>query len=67
VFFRCRLSGNLSGASQIYEKLLEVGKAKKACTVCDRHLNDREMVVFEKFVRLFLPTVRERTYSQMNS
>ena len=49
---RCRLSGNLSGASQIYEKLLDVGKAKKVCTVCDRHLNDREMVVFEKFVRL---------------
>ncbi|KIM89254.1 hypothetical protein PILCRDRAFT_218441 [Piloderma croceum F 1598] len=48
---RKELSGNLSGASQIYEKLLDVGKAKKVCTVCDRHLNDREMVVFEKFLR----------------
>jgi hypothetical protein len=64
---RCRLSGNLSGASQIYEKLLDEGKAKKVCTVCDRHLNDREMVVFEKFVRLFLRTVWKGTYSQMTS
>lgn len=40
--------------SQIYEKLLSVGKAKKTCTVCNRHLNDQEMVVFEKFVRFVL-------------
>jgi DNA repair protein RAD50 len=52
VLFLRRLSGNLSGASGIYEKLLKDGKAKKACTVCDRHLDDQEMVVFEKFVCL---------------
>ena len=53
MLFLRRLSGNLSGASGIYEKLLKDGKAKKACTVCDRHLNAQEMVVFEKYVMSF--------------
>jgi hypothetical protein len=39
------------GASQIYERLLRTGKAKKTCTACNRHLNDGEMVVFERYVR----------------
>lgn len=38
------------GAGQVYEALLHVGKQKKACTVCNRHMNAQELAVFEKYV-----------------
>jgi DNA repair protein RAD50 len=38
------------GTSTIYESLLRVGKQKKLCTACNRHLDDHEMIVFEKYV-----------------
>ena len=50
---RCyRDSGAILGANQIYETLLQTGKAKKVCTACNRHLNSQEMAVFENYVRL---------------
>ncbi|KAH7924955.1 hypothetical protein BV22DRAFT_469854 [Leucogyrophana mollusca] len=41
---------NKSGISHVYEALLKAGKAKKTCTACNRHLDDAELVVFEKFL-----------------
>lgn len=46
-----RQVGSLSGGSAVYESLLRVGKQKKLCTACNRHLSDQELVVFEKYVR----------------
>ncbi|KAG5639217.1 hypothetical protein H0H81_005696 [Sphagnurus paluster] len=48
---RKQLDGNLSGGSAIYESLLRTGKQKKLCTACNRHLNDQEFVVFEKYLQ----------------
>jgi DNA repair protein RAD50 len=45
----------LAGGSAVYEGLLRVGKQKKLCTACNRHLNDEELVVFEKYVRALVP------------
>ncbi|KAG6818307.1 hypothetical protein H0H93_006082, partial [Arthromyces matolae] len=43
--------GHLSGGTTIYESLLNTGKQKRKCTACDRHLNDEEFVVFEKYMQ----------------
>ncbi|KAJ7784558.1 hypothetical protein B0H16DRAFT_1492970 [Mycena metata] len=40
-----------SGSSQVYEGLLRAGKQKKVCTTCNRHMDDHEMVVFEKYLK----------------
>ncbi|KAF5382729.1 hypothetical protein D9615_002851 [Tricholomella constricta] len=48
---RKQLDGNLSGGSAIYESLLRTGKQKKLCTACNRHLNDQEFIVFEKYLQ----------------
>lgn len=56
VFFS-RLGGSLSGGSAIYDSLLRVGKQKKLCTVCDRHLSDQELVVFEKHVGFLISEI----------
>ncbi|GLB38321.1 putative repair protein [Lyophyllum shimeji] len=48
---RKQMHGHLSGGSAIYESLLRVGKQKKLCTACNRHLSDDELVVFEKYMQ----------------
>lgn len=48
---RKTLGGSLAGGSAVYESLLRVGKQKKLCTACNRHLNDQELVVFEKYLQ----------------
>ena len=45
------LAGTMLGTSSVYKSLLKAGQQKKSCTVCNRHLSDQEMVVFEKYVR----------------
>ncbi|GJJ13191.1 hypothetical protein Clacol_007442 [Clathrus columnatus] len=42
----------VAGSSKVYESLLKQGRSKNLCTVCNRHLSDNEMIVFEKFVSL---------------
>ncbi|KAJ7044129.1 hypothetical protein C8F04DRAFT_1228961 [Mycena alexandri] len=49
-----------SGSSQVYEGLLRAGKQKKVCTTCNRHMDDHEMVVFEKYVG-HVPLALDRT------
>jgi DNA repair protein RAD50 len=46
--------GNMEGSSQVYEKLLKFGKEKHVCNACTRHMDDRELAVFERHVRHFL-------------
>ncbi|KAF9077821.1 hypothetical protein BDP27DRAFT_1413505 [Rhodocollybia butyracea] len=38
-------------AGKVYERLLMTGKQKKKCTACDRHMNDDEIRVFEKYLK----------------
>ncbi|KAJ7165382.1 hypothetical protein C8R46DRAFT_1035956 [Mycena filopes] len=38
------------GSSQVWEGLLRAGKQKKVCTTCNRHLDNHQMVVFEKIL-----------------
>ncbi|KAF7365212.1 DNA repair protein rad50 [Mycena venus] len=40
-----------AGSSSVYEHLLRVGKQKKVCTACNRHMDDHEVVVFEKYLK----------------
>ncbi|KAF8134783.1 AAA domain-containing protein [Mycena galopus ATCC 62051] len=40
-----------AGSSAVYEHLLRVGKQKKVCTACNRHMEDHEVVVFEKYLK----------------
>ncbi|KAF5385696.1 hypothetical protein D9757_005521 [Collybiopsis confluens] len=37
-----------SGASKVYEKLLDIGRQQKKCNACTRHMEDNELRVFEK-------------------
>lgn len=45
--------GNSEGLGRAYEGLLKSGLTKKTCSACNRHMNDSEMKVFEKFVSPF--------------
>ncbi|KAJ3995719.1 P-loop containing nucleoside triphosphate hydrolase protein [Lentinula boryana] len=40
-----------AGAATVYERLLTVGKQKKTCTACNRHMDDDELHVFEKYLK----------------
>ena len=44
------LAGNMLGTSSIYESLLSVGRRRKVCGACNRHLTDQEFLVFEEHV-----------------
>lgn len=45
---RKRIKG--AGMADVYEKLLQLGKTRKRCAACDRHMSGQEMAVFEKYV-----------------
>ncbi|KAL0961152.1 hypothetical protein HGRIS_006124 [Hohenbuehelia grisea] len=47
---RKQTTGTILGSKTIYENLLKVGQQKKVCSACNRHLNDRELVVFEQYI-----------------
>ena len=38
------------GTSSVYESLLSVGRRRKICGACNRHLTDQEFLVFEEHV-----------------
>ncbi|KAL4080977.1 P-loop containing nucleoside triphosphate hydrolase protein [Scleroderma citrinum] len=40
-----------AGMADVYEKLLQLGKTRKRCAACDRHMNDKEMAVFERYLQ----------------
>ncbi|KAJ7935649.1 hypothetical protein B0H13DRAFT_485765 [Mycena leptocephala] len=48
---RKSVAGATAGSSSVYEHLLKVGKQKKVCTACNRHMDDHEVVVFEKYLK----------------
>ncbi|KAJ6559188.1 hypothetical protein DFH09DRAFT_921753 [Mycena vulgaris] len=48
---RKTLAGSTTGSSSVYESLLRAGKQKKVCTACNRHMDDHELVVFEKYLK----------------
>lgn len=57
-------------AGKVYERLLMTGKQKKKCTACDRHMNDDEIRVFEKYVScspwlLFFPNSNRMSLIQL--
>ncbi|KIJ61135.1 hypothetical protein HYDPIDRAFT_31645 [Hydnomerulius pinastri MD-312] len=43
-------TSNKAGMAQVYENLLKAGKSKKTCQACNRHMDDKELAVFEKYV-----------------
>ena len=51
--------GGKAGMVEVYETLLKVGKAKKTCQACNRHMDARELAVFEKYVRFCLRRPRK--------
>ncbi|KAG6379376.1 P-loop containing nucleoside triphosphate hydrolase protein [Boletus reticuloceps] len=40
-----------AGMVEVYETFLKVGKAKKTCQACNRHMDDRELAVFDKYLK----------------
>ncbi|KAJ7780695.1 AAA domain-containing protein [Mycena maculata] len=40
-----------AGSSKVYDALLKIGKQKKVCTACNRHMDEHELVVFEKSLK----------------
>ncbi|KAJ7250863.1 AAA domain-containing protein [Mycena haematopus] len=40
-----------AGSSSVYDHMLRLGKQKKVCTACNRHMEDHEVVVFEKYLK----------------
>ncbi|KAJ4482060.1 hypothetical protein J3R30DRAFT_3286505 [Lentinula aciculospora] len=40
-----------AGAVNVYERLLQIGKQKKKCTACTRHMDDDELHIFEKSLK----------------
>jgi DNA repair protein RAD50 len=51
-----RTIGNSEGLSHAFESLLKSGISKKTCSACNRGLNDSELKIFDKFVRLDVHT-----------
>ncbi|KDR82825.1 hypothetical protein GALMADRAFT_112894 [Galerina marginata CBS 339.88] len=47
-------TGKSLGTSSVYESLLKEGKRKKVCGACNRHLNNEDLVVFEKQMKDFM-------------
>ncbi|KAF9013278.1 hypothetical protein BDQ17DRAFT_1386857 [Cyathus striatus] len=47
---RKSVAGSLVGTSSVYESLLKAGKQRKVCAACNRHLDDHELIVFEKYL-----------------
>jgi DNA repair protein RAD50 len=45
-----RWAGKHSGTSSVYQSLLVDGKEKRVCGVCNRRMNDKELLAFEKNV-----------------
>ncbi|KAJ6613278.1 P-loop containing nucleoside triphosphate hydrolase protein [Mycena sp. CBHHK59/15] len=45
------VAGATTGSSAVYEHLLQTGKKKKVCTACNRHMDDHDLVVFEKYLK----------------
>ncbi|KAH0832358.1 P-loop containing nucleoside triphosphate hydrolase protein [Lanmaoa asiatica] len=43
--------GGKAGMVEVYQTFLKVGKAKKTCQACNRHMDDRELAVFEKYLK----------------
>ncbi|KAJ7134632.1 P-loop containing nucleoside triphosphate hydrolase protein [Mycena epipterygia] len=48
---RKTVASTTTGTSSVYESLLRVGKQKKVCTACNRHMDAHELVVFEKYLK----------------
>lgn len=46
--------GTMTGSSEVYERILKVGKEKSLCMACNRHIEDRELHMFEQHVRCML-------------
>ncbi|KAH7885017.1 ALG6, ALG8 glycosyltransferase family-domain-containing protein [Phlebopus sp. FC_14] len=44
-------TSNKAGMAQVYENLLKAGRAKKQCQACNRHMDDKELAVFEKYLK----------------
>lgn len=40
-----------AGMTRVYENLLNIGRVRKRCATCDRHMDPKEMAVFEKFLQ----------------
>ncbi|KAL4258232.1 P-loop containing nucleoside triphosphate hydrolase [Pleurotus pulmonarius] len=48
---RKQISNSTTGATAIYENMLKAGMQKKVCTTCNRHMDDHELVVFERYLK----------------
>ncbi|KAG8214897.1 hypothetical protein J3R82DRAFT_10069 [Butyriboletus roseoflavus] len=44
-------SSGKAGMVEVYQTFLKVGQAKKTCQACNRHMDDRELAVFEKYLK----------------
>lgn len=40
-----------AGMADVYEKLLRLGRTRKRCAACDRHMDDQEMAIFERYLQ----------------
>lgn len=40
-----------AGMTRVYENLLNIGRVRKRCATCDRHMDAKEMAVFEKYLQ----------------
>ena len=49
-FLALRWAGKYSGTSSVYQSLLADGKENRVCGACNRRMNDKELLVFEKNV-----------------
>lgn len=50
IFLALRWAGKYSGTSSVYQSLLADGKENRVCGACNRRMNDKELLVFEKNV-----------------
>jgi DNA repair protein RAD50 len=42
----------MAGSSEVYQRMLKLGKEKAICTACNRRMDDHELAVFEKHASL---------------
>ncbi|PPQ69607.1 hypothetical protein CVT24_001363 [Panaeolus cyanescens] len=47
-------AGSSSGTRELYENVLKVGRQKKECIICTRHMTDAELGVFEQHLLVLM-------------
>ncbi|KAF8195567.1 AAA domain-containing protein [Pholiota molesta] len=64
---RKNTKGTRAGTKSVYETLLKEGRETKKCGACTRHMNDRELAMFEKHMKETLAKTMAKSLADIQS